>query len=446
MPTVEITLENGCQIYGYVANGFEKVYDTFLHNFSHRGEIGASCVVFHRDTVVVSLHGGWAEKPSKKNDSKGRLWTNDTLVNVHSCSKGVANGVLGMLVDRDCMSYASRVSNVLGGFESNGKSDVRIEQLLSHQVGLAYFDEPLQLKRMRAAQAGDVSESKRLYETIVHAKPKWMPGDNRFGYHALTIGLYVSALASAVDTEHRSLREIMHTDVLPQIQTQQARSAEFYFGISDAQSKELKPRIARLYSIFPQPDDESEDEKDIKAHIFDPESDGNRAFLAIANFSAWKAQDLELPSAVGFTNAHTLAAIYNHLLASFRPSSSSSSSSSTATAAATIVQSTEPLIRNKTVAETMTEPFVHGRDLVLNHDIGFTRGGFMHDERFPGAFFHGGYGGSMGWADKNLDIAFAYTPNALRMTTLSDTCTALLISVYKSMAALKYTQQPSSKL
>ena len=46
---------------------------------------------------------------------------------------------------------------------------------------------------------------------------------------------------------------------------------------------------------------------EIMAAISNPQSLTNQAFTAIKKWSPWKSRSLEIPSAVGFGNAHSLA-------------------------------------------------------------------------------------------------------------------------------------------
>jgi CubicO group peptidase (beta-lactamase class C family) len=64
--------------HGTVAPGFERVRDAFSRNFTHRGELGAACVVEIRGERVVDLWGG------VRDAATGAPWEADTMVMVFS--------------------------------------------------------------------------------------------------------------------------------------------------------------------------------------------------------------------------------------------------------------------------------------------------------------------------------------------------------------------------
>lgn len=55
----------------------------FLENFTRRNELGAGCCIYHRGEKVVDLWGG-------ARDRAGEPWEEDTMVLVHSATKGLS--------------------------------------------------------------------------------------------------------------------------------------------------------------------------------------------------------------------------------------------------------------------------------------------------------------------------------------------------------------------
>jgi CubicO group peptidase (beta-lactamase class C family) len=72
------------QIQGYVTKGFEPVREAFAENFSSRGELGGACCVYRHGEQVVDLWGGI------RNKTTGEEWEEDTMVLVHSTTKGLS--------------------------------------------------------------------------------------------------------------------------------------------------------------------------------------------------------------------------------------------------------------------------------------------------------------------------------------------------------------------
>jgi len=70
-------------IEGHVTRGFEAVRTAFEENFARRHELGGACCVFHRGQKVVDLWGG-------VRNTLREPWDRDTMVVVHSATKGLS--------------------------------------------------------------------------------------------------------------------------------------------------------------------------------------------------------------------------------------------------------------------------------------------------------------------------------------------------------------------
>jgi CubicO group peptidase (beta-lactamase class C family) len=71
-------------------------------------------------------------------DLERRLpWQEDTLVLVYSATKGLAGMTVAVAHSRGLLDYDERVSTYWPEFAQNGKEDVTVRQLLSHQAGLS---------------------------------------------------------------------------------------------------------------------------------------------------------------------------------------------------------------------------------------------------------------------------------------------------------------------
>jgi CubicO group peptidase (beta-lactamase class C family) len=173
-----------------VSPGFEAVRAAFAENFSKRGDIGGACCVYHKGEKVVDLWGGI------RNQATGEPWEEDTMVIVHSTTKGLAAMTLAVAHSRGWLDYNALVSDYWPEFAQNGKEKVTVRQLLAHQAGLFAFDEPVDKKT--------VADLDRIAEIMARQKPAWEPG-TRQAYHAITLGFYESELLRRVDPQHRSL-------------------------------------------------------------------------------------------------------------------------------------------------------------------------------------------------------------------------------------------------
>jgi CubicO group peptidase (beta-lactamase class C family) len=185
-------------IHGQVRPGFEPVQKVFIDNFVRRGELGAACCAFFRGEKVVDLWGGVRKKQS------GEPWEQDTMVVVHSATKGLAAMTLAIAHSRGWLDYEERVSAYWPEFAQQGKERITVRQLLAHQAGLFAFNEPV--------DRGVVADLDRLKVVLARQKPAWEPG-TRQAYHALTLGFYEGELLRRVDPQNRSLGQFFQEEI-----------------------------------------------------------------------------------------------------------------------------------------------------------------------------------------------------------------------------------------
>src|SRR6187549_790007 len=122
---------------GHVSRGFEAVREVFAENFIHRHELGGACCAYVHGEKVVDLWGGI------RNKQTGEPWERDTMVVVHSATKGLAAMTLALAHSRGWLDYEERVAAYWPEFAQNGKATITVRQLLGHQAGLFAFDEPV---------------------------------------------------------------------------------------------------------------------------------------------------------------------------------------------------------------------------------------------------------------------------------------------------------------
>ncbi|MCB1999223.1 MAG: beta-lactamase family protein, partial [Rhodoferax sp.] len=115
---------------GTTAPRFAAVRDAFEQNLADGLEHGGAVAVWLDGQPVVDLWGG-------TRDLADRVpWQRDTLVNVWSVGKGVVALAVAMLVERGKLDYAAPVAQYWPEFAANGKQDITVDQVMSHQAGL----------------------------------------------------------------------------------------------------------------------------------------------------------------------------------------------------------------------------------------------------------------------------------------------------------------------
>ena len=186
------------QQHGWVTPGFEDVAAEFDRNFLERGEIGAAVAAYWRGEKVVDLWGG------RRIPTGDAPWSEDTMVVVNSTTKGLAAMTIAVANSRGWIDYDARVAEYWPEFAQNGKDAVTVRQLLSHEAGLVWIDEPLRFD--------DLRDLDYIAGVLARQKPAWEPG-TRHGYHAMTIGLYMQELIRHVDPAHRTLGRFFHEEI-----------------------------------------------------------------------------------------------------------------------------------------------------------------------------------------------------------------------------------------
>lgn len=371
-------------IHGYVADGYGRVADAFRRNFQH-GEIGAAVAVFDGDSPVVDLWGGWR-------DAVRRLpWERDTIAPVFSSTKGVAALTLAVLVSRGQLDYDEPVARYWPEFAARGKAEVTVRQLIDHQVGLHILRDT----RMTLADLFDLD---RVAGVLAAQRPGWTPG-TRQGYHPVSIGLYINELVRRADPAGRSIRRFIAEEISGPL------GVDFTIGLDADLGGERIARLVRTSGL------------DLRHERNLPWNQAVPALLRRGPlFRALTVPDLgmpedfvrpaimsvELPGSNGVGSARGLARIYAAGLSGELP------------------------IADEVRARIAGPGPVPAPDAVLKTTTRFHLGFRKSCPTFPfGSSGHRAYGtpgmgGSLGFADPETGLSFAYVPNRLGLTLNGD--------------------------
>jgi CubicO group peptidase (beta-lactamase class C family) len=371
---------------GHVSPAFENVRDTFEENFEHRGELGGACCVYHHGRKVVDLWGGL------RNASTGEPWEHDTMVIVHSATKGLAAMTLAVAHSRGWLDYDERVATYWPEFAQRGKDRVTVRQLLAHQAGLFAFDEPV--------DAPLVADLDRLAVVMARQAPAWEPG-TRQAYHAITLGFYQGELIRRVDPRHRTLGEFFQDEIASPL------DLEAYIRLPDSVPN------SRLATIAPMTPMERLRGFPIRLTLdaINPRSNFYRALIvnpgAAISVDERRiyARNLEVPSGGGVVTAQAMACAYSVFATGGRDFG----------------------LRKDTLAQLAAPaiPPTHGfYDECLRGEVQFSLG-FMKPSPFfpfgrPESFGSPGAGGALGFADPTAGIGYAYVTNKMGTTLSGD--------------------------
>ncbi|HMX28646.1 MAG TPA: serine hydrolase domain-containing protein, partial [Blastocatellia bacterium] len=249
------------------------------------------------------------------------------------------------------------------------------------QAGLFAFDEPI--------DKSTVADLDRLAKVLARQKPEWEPG-TRQGYHAITLGYYEGELLRRLDPQHRSLGQFFQDEIATPL------GLDFYIrlpeSIPDARLAPLiDPGLTEMLFGFP---------IKMSLDLLSPHSKIRRA-LAGAEFPHDKqriyARNLEIPSGGGVGTARAIARAYSVF----------------ATGSKELGLRAETL--QTLIAPAIPTPHGFHDEVLKGDDIQFSLGFMKTNSDFSfgssASFGHPGAGGSLGFADPEMQIGYGYVPN-----------------------------------
>ncbi len=176
--------KSGTAVQGHVEEGWGKVADAFRANFEGSpGEVGAACCVYVGGRPVVDLWGGLADSGANQ------PWNENTIARVASTTKGATAICAHLLAQRGELDLDAPVVKYWPEFGANGKDQIPVRWLLSHQAGLPVVDGPLTFEEACA------------WDPVIRAleaqKPLWEPGTEHI-YHSMTFGFLVGEVVRRI--------------------------------------------------------------------------------------------------------------------------------------------------------------------------------------------------------------------------------------------------------
>ena len=371
---------------GYVNQGFEQVRDVFEENFWRRGELGGACCAYHHGEQVVNLWGGI------RNKDTGEPWEADTMVIVHSATKGLAAMTLAVAHSRGWLDYEERVCTYWPEFAQQGKQNISVRQLLAHQAGLFAFDEPVDRR--------DVANLDRLAAIMARQKPAWEPG-RRQAYHALTLGFYQGELIRRIDPRHRTLGQFFDDEIASPLDLDAyIRLPETIPNDRLARLEEMTP-LRRLIG-FP---------LRLTLDAMNPHSNIYRALIvnpgAAISMDEQRvyARNFEVPSGGGVASARAIARAYSEFATGGREYG--------------LRKDTLELLAAPAVpaAQGFHDECMHGE---AHFSLGFMKPSAFIPFGSPTSYGSPGAGGALGFADPTTGIGYAYVTNRMGTTLTGD--------------------------
>ena len=352
------------EIHGECDPQFSKVKETFEKLYQEDREIGSCFAVYKDGNPLVNLWGGFQDK------DKTKPWQKDNLVTVYSTTKGVAAFCIALAMEKGLLKYEEKVSTYWPEFASNGKEEITIGMLMSHQAGICSPE---------TRNVDDYYNQNLMAEKLAGMTPIWEPG-TASGYHSMTFGWLTSELILRVTG--KSLGTFFREEVGDR------HEIDFFIGLPESEDH----RVAELVPF----DIVRKENSEQQVGLTDAQKSlrNSAGTLDIHNTKEWR--QAEIPSANGQGNASGLAKLYSLIV----PEDNSLK-----------------LLKDDTVNQ-MTTMQIEGRDLVLAVQVRWGVGFILNKHKIiygpiEGAFGHSGYGGSCAFGDPENKIGVSYVMNRM---------------------------------
>jgi CubicO group peptidase (beta-lactamase class C family) len=389
---------------GHCDERFADVASELRANFAERGELGASVAVTVAGEPVVDLWGGWAD-PERRTP-----WGEDTVAVMMSCTKGATALCAHMLAVAGELDFDERVATYWPRFAANGKQDVLVRHVLSHQAGVPALRTPL--------APGGFFDWDAVIAALEEERPWWEPGTG-YGYHGFTYGFLVGELVRRVTGT--PIRDFLRTEVAEPL------GLDLAMGLPAADHG----RVARVQP--PPPPAPGEPVAPwLVAAMSDPASMqalmiGNTGgYFVPGEWDSPAALEAVIPAAGGVGNARSLATLYRAIVHDRR--------------VGRVAFAPEDVARMGAVCSAL------GQDRMLlapgRWALGFMKGAVSPRGVEPPArvvlsetaFGHIGHGGSIGFCDPACDLSFGYVMNQMDPDQgLSDKAQSMIDATYRAL-------------
>jgi CubicO group peptidase (beta-lactamase class C family) len=334
--------------------------------------------------VALARHGKLALFKSfgKATVEPDRAADDRTLFLMYSNTKVVVTSVLWMLAEDGLLRFTDTVASLLPGFEANGKGDITIIQLLTHQGGFpsamptpAVWGDPAELRRQ-----------------VCNFTLEWTPG-SKVQYHPLAAHWVAAALINELTGQ--DYREVVRNRVILPL----GLGDELFVGTPAEQQQRC-------------------------AGIYDPPQGGKFPARGPENTPAFRQAGV--PGGGGYGTARAMATFYQAL------------------GHGGAINGVR-LVSPRTM-EYVTRNFTGDRldsymGFQMNRGLGPHSRGTQDATRglgtlaHPRTFGHGGVGSSYCWADPDSGVSFAFFSNCrqdgdwhnLRMDTISNLAHASIV-------------------
>ncbi|KAF9940487.1 hypothetical protein BGZ65_006780 [Modicella reniformis] len=183
---------------------YEQVISYYASLFTKNEDLGGSFAVFVDGHRVIDVYAG------AKDLAKTRVYNNKTLQQVYSSGKVVEGLVVARLVDQGLLDYEKKIAEYWPEFGQNGKEDVRLVDLMTHESGVPHLDEHDEKDMLTWAH---LSDEEKFSERLAR-QPHLFKGERTRAYHAVTRGWFLNEVVRRVDPKGRTIGQIVEQDLM----------------------------------------------------------------------------------------------------------------------------------------------------------------------------------------------------------------------------------------
>lgn len=311
-------------------------------------------VARHGKLAVATAFGAARTRPSRAPASADTLWL------LYSNTKVIVACAIWILVERGALRFSDRVAAHIPGFEANGKGEVTVLQLLTHQGGFPKAEVPPQ-----AWEDHDF-----LKRTVCGYALEWAPGSKLF-YHGTSAHWVAAVLIEML--AKADYRDFIRRNVIEPL----GLGADLYVGLPASEHHRA-------------------------ADMHEPSADGSRQGLREENNTP-AFRRAGVPGAGGYGTARGMAAFYQMLL-------DRGTLNGVRLVSPRMVEYVTRNFTGDRIDEYMGMPMHRGIGPHLRGTTPTIRG--LGTLASPRAFGHGGVGSSYCWADPDSGVSFAYLTNS----------------------------------
>ncbi|KAF9186607.1 hypothetical protein BGZ51_001862 [Haplosporangium sp. Z 767] len=172
--------------------------------FTQHEDLGGSLAVFVDGQAVIDITAG------AKDLAKTQTYDNKTVQQVYSSGKVIEGIVIAQLVEQGKLDYEKKIAEYWPEFAQNGKEDVRLVDLMTHESGVPFLDDD---DKENYLSWSHLADQKTFSERLARQRHLF-GGMKTRAYHALNRGWYLNEIVRRVDPKGRTIGQIVEQDLM----------------------------------------------------------------------------------------------------------------------------------------------------------------------------------------------------------------------------------------